>query len=193
MKKMFTALCLLFSLTVFSQTTYYVNDNASGANNGNSWTNAFTKLQDALAAAVSNDQVWVAAGIYYPDEGKGLTNNDRSHSFFLKNGVAIYGGFAGTETQLSQRNVSINVTILSGDIDQNDKAQGGSNANNTYHVVQSASVDKTAVLDGFTIKGQMPMVVTLMTMEEECIIMLLLPHSQIAAFLEIPLCMVVES
>jgi hypothetical protein len=150
MKTMFTALCLLVCLHSFSQTIYYVNDNASGANNGNSWTNAFTKLQNALAAAVSGDQIWVAAGTYYPDEGAGLTNNNRSHSFFLKNGVAIYGGFAGTETNLSERNWNTHVTTLSGDITQN---VNGNNINNSFHVVQSASVDNTAVLDGFTITG----------------------------------------
>lgn len=36
--------------------------------------------------------------------------------FSLNNGVAIYGGFAGTETELEQRNVSANPSILSGDI-----------------------------------------------------------------------------
>ncbi|MEJ7677501.1 MAG: hypothetical protein WKG06_06440 [Segetibacter sp.] len=69
MKKIFTALCLLLSFNAFCQTTYFVNANAFGANNGSSWTDAFTKLQDALTAAVSGGQVWVAAGTYYPDEG----------------------------------------------------------------------------------------------------------------------------
>ncbi|MCU7549933.1 T9SS type A sorting domain-containing protein [Chitinophagaceae bacterium LB-8] len=150
MKSIIIALCLLFCLHTFSQAIYYVNDNATGANNGSSWTNAFTKLQDALAVAVSGDQIWVAAGIYYPDEGGGLTNNDRTHSFHLKNGVALYGGFVGTETLLNTRNWQTNVTTLSGDISQD---VNGNNANNSFHVVQSASVGNTAVLDGFTITG----------------------------------------
>ncbi len=41
---------------------------------------------------------------------------DRTISFELKNGVAIYGGFAGTETLRTQRNPATNVTVLSGDI-----------------------------------------------------------------------------
>jgi hypothetical protein len=141
MKKVFTALWLLFSFNVFSQTIYFVNDNSSGANNGTSWADAFTKLQDALSAAVSGDQIWVAAGTYYPDEGVGLTKGDPLLSFHLKNGVAIYGGFAGTETLLSERNVTDNVTTLSGETNFAD------------HVVQSSSLDNTAVLDGFTITG----------------------------------------
>ena len=37
-------------------------------------------------------------------------------SFAMKNGVAVYGGFDGTETMRSERDPVVNVTILSGDI-----------------------------------------------------------------------------
>jgi hypothetical protein len=53
----------------FSNNRAYVNVNATGANNGTSWSNAFTKLQDALAAAntcANITQIWVAKGTYYP-------------------------------------------------------------------------------------------------------------------------------
>lgn len=148
MKKVFTALCLFFCYNSLSQSIYYVNDEASGANNGSSWINAFTKLQDALAKAGSRDQIWVAEGTYYPDEGKGLTNNDRVQSFHLKNGVGIYGGFAGTETKLSDRNWNTHVTTLSGDIDH-----AAGNSGNAYHVLVNIDVNETAILDGFTITG----------------------------------------
>src|SRR5512138_1801633 len=69
----------------------YVRAGATGANNGTSWTNAYKSLQSALAAAASGNQIWVAKGVYKPT----LTSN-RSISFVLKDGVAIYGGFAGT-------------------------------------------------------------------------------------------------
>jgi hypothetical protein len=124
--------------------TIFVNSTASGANNGTSWTDAYTSLQAALAAAVSGNEVWVAAGTYKP-----TATADRTISFALKNGVGVYGGFAGTETLLSQRNPAANVTILSGDIGTEGVA-----TDNSYHVVTSDStVTATGVLDGFTITG----------------------------------------
>jgi hypothetical protein len=55
----------------------------------------------------------VKAGVHYPGA-------DRADTFTLKNGVAVYGGFAGTEASRGQRNWQTRVTILSGEIDAND-------------------------------------------------------------------------
>ena len=134
----------------------YVKKDATGSNDGSSWQNAFRNLQDALYQVCPNvTQIWVAAGTYYPDEGGIQSNNDRSASFIMKNNIAIYGGFNGTETQLSQRNWTNNVTILSGDIDQNDGSNFSNNNGNSYHIIlnNNNGVDNTAVLDGFTITG----------------------------------------
>ncbi|MBN1583783.1 MAG: hypothetical protein JXA89_23960, partial [Anaerolineae bacterium] len=51
----------------------FVDATASGAATGLSWTDAYTNVQDALAAAVADDEIWIAAGVYYPDEGAGQT------------------------------------------------------------------------------------------------------------------------
>lgn len=99
-----------------NRTRIYVDAGATGANNGSSWVDAYKYLQDALAAAVSGDQIWVAEGTYMPDQGSGLTPGDRTAKFLLKNGVSIYGGFAGGETSRDQRDAVTNVTILSGDL-----------------------------------------------------------------------------
>jgi photosystem II stability/assembly factor-like uncharacterized protein len=126
----------------------YVDSNASGTNTGENWTNAFKNLQDALKAA-SNcgvTEIWVAKGTYYPDRGKGLTSNSRNASFGLKTNLAIYGGFSGTESLLSQRNWAGNKTILSGEI-------GDTNVfgDNSFSVVEGPVSVANAVLDGFTI------------------------------------------
>ena len=138
----------------------YVDVSSSCASGcGGSWANAYPKLQDDLAAAASGDQIWVAKGVYYPDEGAGQTDNARASTFTLQNGVALYGGFAGTETALNQRDLAANVTVLSGDIDGNDTTDANGvvtntaniNGSNAYHVVTGSSVNNTAVLDGFTV------------------------------------------
>ena len=77
----------------------YVDAAASGANNGTSWTNAYTDLQIALGTAVALDEIWVAAGTYKP-----TTGISRTASFWLAGGVTVYGGFAGGETMVGQRN-----------------------------------------------------------------------------------------
>jgi len=121
----------------------YVNTAATGANNGTTWTDAYTSLQSAFTASMAGQQIWVAAGTYKP-----TSTTDRTISFVMKEGVSIYGGFAGTETQLTDRSPSVNVTILSGEIG------AAGTTDNSYHVVQGpaySSNTTTSILDGFTI------------------------------------------
>jgi LPXTG-site transpeptidase (sortase) family protein len=121
----------------------YVRVGASGA--GDSWGDAYPDLQSALADN-NCTEIWVAQGTYYPDEGTGQTNDDRSSTFTLKNNVAIYGGFDGAETLRTDRDWEDNTTTLSGDIDQTAGDSG-----NAYHVLVGSNTDSTAILDGFTI------------------------------------------
>lgn len=128
----------------------YVDSAATGSNNGSSWTNAFTGLQDALDFARNCSKVkniWIAKGTYFPDEGVGYTNNARDSSFHLVDSVALYGGFKGTETLLSQRDWETNSTILSGNI---GAAHMG---DNTYTVIQAKNLSDRSILNGFSIKG----------------------------------------
>ncbi len=140
MKKITLALTLTLLVNVLSAATIYVNQNATGLNNGTSWVDAFVDLQDAIGISVFGDEIWVATGVYKPTS---LTS--RSISFSIKNGTKIYGGFNGTEVLLNERNFTSNPTVLSGAI-------GTGNAyDNSYKVVYFSSVGNQTRLDGFTI------------------------------------------
>jgi hypothetical protein len=103
----------------------------------------------------------VAQGTYYPDDGDYQTDGDRAAAFQLKNGLSLYGGFQGTETALSQRNPWGYITVLSGDIDQDDKTDAHDLVEtpadivgaNSYHVVLGSGNNSSAVLDGFAVTG----------------------------------------
>ncbi|WP_157607499.1 beta strand repeat-containing protein, partial [Runella limosa] len=143
-------------------TRLYVKHNASGSNNGTSWANAYTSLQSAIdyARGCSNIQeIWVASGTYKPSKdktGNASPTTVTNKTFYVDFPVAIYGGFAGGENALSARNVSSNVTVLSGDIDNNDGASPavvstdvqGSNAKIVVHI---QNVANGVTVDGFTV------------------------------------------
>lgn len=124
-------------------TRLYVDVDATGLNNGANWTNAFNDLQDALAASIPGDEIWVAEGTYYPTSG-----TSRSSNFNLPDGILLYGGFNGSETNRNQRNWQNNLTILSGDIG----AQGDL-SDNCYHVVRMSSMGDDYFIDGFVIES----------------------------------------
>jgi hypothetical protein len=145
-------------------TAIYVNKTATGTNDGTSWANAYTNLQDAIDNQCGGIDIWVAAGTYLPtDAPDGTTSTgatDRNNAFHLATDMKIYGGFVGTETLLSQRNATTNVTILSGDFSANDIVTGAgstlsitNNTENAYHVIITADLTSAAVIDGFTVKG----------------------------------------
>ncbi|MFC2105802.1 choice-of-anchor Q domain-containing protein [Candidatus Bipolaricaulota bacterium] len=135
------------SLSV-SGATRYVTEAGAGLKDGSSWENAHAGVQAALTAAVSGDELWVAAGTYTPTAG-----TDRTATFQLKNGVALYGGFAGGESSLGQRDWENNKTILGGDLNEDDGPSWANRGDNSYHVVTGSGTDATAVLDGFTVRG----------------------------------------
>jgi predicted outer membrane repeat protein len=147
MKQTYLSLLLVIGISMGLSAQVYVKQDATGANNGTSWANAYTSLETALASTGSG-AIWVAAGTY--------TLSSASASFAIPGGVSVYGGFAGTETSLGQRNITANLTRLSGDISGNDVAGNFSTgrSDNAAHVVTvAAGQTADAVVDGFTISG----------------------------------------
>ena len=145
-------------------TRYYVDADNQTPGDGTSWATAFDNLQDGLVIAQQHggeDEIWVAEGTYYPTE-RIDPNDARSVTFALAAQVKIYGGFAGTEDYLSERDIYANPTILSGDIDQDD-AYGtfpddiwDDRDDNAYHVLLGSRTGDAMVgarVDGFTIIG----------------------------------------
>lgn len=150
--------------------TYYVSPTGTG--DGSSWANA-TTLSDALNKAVAGDQIWVQGfetltgdSLYVaPKEG-----------FAVKSGVQLYGGFAGTETKLTDRETLGKPyqlkyrSVLSGDLQNDDKVDdvnlifpaNTTRSDNATHVLtlnmeptQASGNNNTypTVVNGFTITG----------------------------------------
>jgi len=118
----------------------FVKQGADGA--GTSWTDALGNLSDALNMAQSGDEIWVAEGVYAP-----TATTDRTISFHIKDGIKLYGGFAGTESGLEFRNFTAHPTVLSGEIG----APGIDD--NSYTIVITSGVSENTVIDGFIITG----------------------------------------
>ncbi len=94
---------------------------------GDDWGRAKRTVSAALNAAVSGDEVWVSAG-RYPERIE------------IKDGISLYGGFAGHETERDQRDWTTHVAVLDGE-------RGG-----VVVLIRDAAGPQTR-LDGFRITG----------------------------------------
>lgn len=140
-------LFLCFSLPLTAQ-IIYVAPGATG--NGTSWADAIGDFQVALQSANFGDQIWLASGTYYPILCNNCSTIDRNTAFEIPNGVAVYGGFSGIESSLSERDWENNPTILSGNIDQDNNL-----AENAFTIVYFENVDNSTVLDGCILQDGM--------------------------------------
>ena len=140
---------VFFSGIVHAQSVIYVDQTSTGNGDGSTWVDAFDQLEDALTAASSGDEIWIAQGIYLP--------GDTLHSrFVLANDIRIYGGFAGAETQLSERDPVLYPTILSGDVLGDDFPSNTQDNrwDNLYTILEiKASVTTAALIDGLVFRG----------------------------------------
>jgi hypothetical protein len=169
--RMWGTIPLLLIVSSFCPDIYgkviYVDDDATGTNNGSRWENAYVYLQDALADANNSDkpvEIRVAQGIYRPDLGGGNVPGDREAAFELINGVTLAGGYAGIDANdPNTHDIELYETILSGDLKGDDVERSieeyedygwvATRAENSYHVLVGSGTNVTAVLDGFAISG----------------------------------------
>ena len=84
----------------------YVNQNATGANTGLNWEDAFTTFRAAAEAAIRGDSIFVAAGTYSPvsDFDNIFLEARRTYRFGFP--VSIFGHFAGTENDPDERDLN---------------------------------------------------------------------------------------
>jgi len=90
---------------------YVDNRGSAPVRDGRTWESALATVQEGIDAAFQDApcQVWVAQGTYP------IPGSAPSDTLQLRPGVAVYGGFAGREVRLSERDVSGRPTILDGE------------------------------------------------------------------------------
>ena len=160
MREGLIAAALLFAPFAQSQTIIFVDDDAAPGGDGSSWDTAFRHLQDALDPGIDGPrapvEIRVAQGVYFPDlsESDPTLLGARTATFRLEENMLVLGGFAGlTGDDPDARAPSDFLTILSGDLAQNDDA-GIPTAldDNAYHVLETWFT--TAVLlEGVVVSG----------------------------------------
>ncbi len=140
MKKYLFLIISFLTALVASGATYYVVPGGAGSKNGTSWANAYADVQTAInrASSAGGGEVWIAKGTY--KHGSAMT---------MKNNVAIYGGFAGTETSKDQR-VSGNNTILDGEGKYRVFYNYYSSSN---PLTNSAKLDNVTIQNGYASDG----------------------------------------
>ncbi len=95
----------------------------TGTGNGSSWADAASLTHAYVsAAAAGGGEVWMKAGTHVLEEAIPLVG-----------GIAVRGGFAGTETSADEADPAANQTIISGDVAGNNKwnVVGGSGLSGT--------------------------------------------------------------
>lgn len=93
--------CAALAVRMFSGTVYYVTKSGNDGNDGQTWATAKASIQAAVNTAANGDQVWIAEGTY-------------SEHVATNTSLAIYGGFVGSETSPTQRDLTAHTTAIDG-------------------------------------------------------------------------------
>lgn len=145
MSRVAVSLVALYAAPAVGQTTYHVNNQHPPGGDGLSWATAFHSLQDALAVAVSGDEILVAVG-----DGPYRPGTSRGSTFLIPDGVRVLGGDLVGSTFYPDAAKP----ILTGDLDSTygDDIYQSDYADNAYHVVTFAeNAGPTTVLRSFEI------------------------------------------
>ncbi len=111
-----------------SAATLYVGADLGSSGDGTSWATAYASIREAVDAAEDGDEIWVQGGTYQP-----------TWIPFSKHDISVYGGFSGTETALSQRDLGASPTTLDGQL---------ATSNGVFAIYSDSS---GIIIDGFTI------------------------------------------
>lgn len=156
----------------------YVKPVATGTGDGSSWENASGNLQNMIDELAKNNpqnlpgEVWVAAGTYVP-QVQVISGTTYSASFLMRDGISVYGGFAGDESSKQEREVGkmpwnfVNKTILEGSYYEHSKTSWNESnhkwtlTSDSRHVVFFSPLPsegkngfgKSTILNGVTIRG----------------------------------------
>lgn len=156
----------------------YVKPVATGTGDGSSWENASGNLQNMIDELAKNNpqnlpgEVWVAAGTYVP-QVQVISGTTYSASFLMRDGISVYGGFAGGESSKQEREMGkmpwnfVNKTILEGSYYEHSKTSWNESnhkwtlTSDSRHVVffsplpseGKSGFDKSTILNGVTIRG----------------------------------------
>jgi uncharacterized repeat protein (TIGR02543 family) len=125
----YTKTVSLSKLIYGASIAFFVASDGLPTNTGKSW-DAAINIETALAQATQGDFIWMKEGIYTPVAGSSYA--------LTRDGVEIYGGFAGNESYLYERNFALHPTILHG------------NGNSVMQVVSATSASR---IDGIVIEG----------------------------------------
>lgn len=133
-------LALIASVSgIASGDVLYVDAGGGLNGDGLSWPTAFADLQEAIESAQSGDEIWIRAGLYQPMiPAAGSADS----GYLLVDGVDLYGGFGGTETERDQRDPATNITTLSAGLSVE-----------VLHVIEGNQIGAGTIIDGLTISN----------------------------------------
>lgn len=97
-------ICLLLLGGPTWSAVWYVKSDGDDSRDGTSWSRAVASIQLALDRAAAGDAVWIAGGDYDATTWRLVeAEAEWELSFRLRDGVDIFGGFAGSESSPDER------------------------------------------------------------------------------------------